>query len=124
MIRRLTTCRRASTTVEFAILLPVMLGFMFGIIEFGRAMWIKQTLQYAVESASRTALADATLGAGAISGAVSAALLGLQGLNPVITVTSSPTQITVAASYNFTFLVPNLLPFGPITLTAQSNLPR
>ncbi|MDO8608568.1 MAG: pilus assembly protein [Phaeospirillum sp.] len=124
MVRRLTKCERAATAVEFALLLPVMLAFLLGIIEFGRAIWIRQTLQYAVESASRTAMVDSTMNSSAISSAVTANLLGLQGVAPVVVVVTSSTQVSITASYDFTFLVPNLLPFGPITLTAQSKLPR
>lgn len=124
MFRRFLLCRQATALLEFAFLLPVFLAMMVGIMEFGRAMWIRQTLQYAVESASRTALADSSLSTSSISGTVTSDLIGLQGVVPVVTVTSSATQITVFASYNFTFLVPGLLPFGPLTLTAQSNLPR
>ena len=124
MIRRLILCERAATVLEFAFILPILLAFMLGIVEFGRAMWIRQTLQYAVETAARTALADSTLNTSAISSAVTANLLGLNGVNPVVTVTSSTTQITIAATVDFSMLAPGLLPVGPFVLSAQSNTPR
>ena len=34
-----------------AIVLPIILTFLFGLTEFGRAIWTKATLDYAVESA-------------------------------------------------------------------------
>jgi Flp pilus assembly protein TadG len=124
MIRRWSLGQRGSTAVEFALVLPLLMGFVLGIIEFGRAMWIRQTLQYAVETASRTALADAALSTSAISAAVTSNLLGLQGVAPNVVVSSTATQISITATYQFTFLVPDLLPFGPLTLTAQSKTPR
>ena len=38
-----------------AFLLPVFLGFLLGIEEFGRALWTQTALQYAVEAAARCA---------------------------------------------------------------------
>lgn len=123
MLRRLIRCKRAATAVEFAILLPVLLAFILGIMEFGRAMWIKQSLQYAVENASRMAMVDSSMSNSAISSAVTANFPGTGG-SPVVVVSTSSTQVNISASYDFTFVVPDLLPFGPITLKAQSNLPR
>lgn len=121
---RLALCERGSVAVEFAMILPILLTLMLGVMEFGRAMWIRQTLQYAVESAARTALADSTLGGSSIMADVKNSLPGLTGLAPTVTVTATATQINVKADYAFSFLVPGLLPFGPLVISAQSNTPR
>ncbi len=115
---------RGTTAIEFAILAPVLLAFLLGITEFGRAFWIRQTLQFAVEEAARAALVNSALSASDISNLVTADLTGLQNVTPAITVTNSATQIGVSASAPFTFIVPNLLPFGPFTLTASCTFPR
>lgn len=41
--------------MEFALLLPLLLIFMLGIMEFGRALWTQTSLQYAVDAAARCA---------------------------------------------------------------------
>jgi Flp pilus assembly protein TadG len=123
-VGRLAGCTRGSTAVEFAMLLPVFLAFVLGVVEFSRAMWTRQTLQFAVEEAARYALADATISNSSISAKVTAELLGLQNVSPTITVSSDATQVTVGASYVFAFLVPQLIPTGPLTLTATCRLPR
>jgi len=55
-IRNFARSNAGSTAVEFAIAAPIMLALMFAIIEFGRAWWTKNTLQYAVERAVRYAV--------------------------------------------------------------------
>jgi Flp pilus assembly protein TadG len=45
-----------STAVEFAIAAPILFVLMFAIIEFGRAWWTKNSLQYAIERAARYAI--------------------------------------------------------------------
>jgi hypothetical protein len=37
--------------------------------------------------------------------------------------TSSPTTITVCASYSLNFVAPQLLPYGPLNLTSQITVP-
>jgi len=123
-VTRLFTCTRGTAVAEFAMTVPVLLLLMLGIIEFGRALWIKQTLQFAVETASRTALADSTLGGTGITAIVAANLPGLGSIAPKVTVTTTSTRINVSADYTFDFLVPDLLPFGPVVISAQSNTPR
>jgi Flp pilus assembly protein TadG len=44
--------------VEMAIVLPVLLAFLFGFIEVGQALWTQAALQSAVEAAARCAAID------------------------------------------------------------------
>ncbi|GGC08564.1 hypothetical protein GCM10011494_29060 [Novosphingobium endophyticum] len=53
MPRRLLRERRGVTAVEFAIIAPVLLLFIFGIIETGRMMWTWQALQEAAYATAR-----------------------------------------------------------------------
>lgn len=45
-----------ATAVEFALVALILFALMFAIIEFGRAWWTKNALQYAVERAVRYAV--------------------------------------------------------------------
>jgi len=47
---------KGQALVEFAIILPLLLMLLFGIFEFGRAMYIKNTLNNAARSAVRVAV--------------------------------------------------------------------
>ena len=52
-IRRIAYDSSGSVAVEFALLLPVYIAVIFGIIEFGRMIWIRNTLEFAAEQAAR-----------------------------------------------------------------------
>jgi Flp pilus assembly protein TadG len=47
--------RAGATAIEFALLAPVFLLLLFGIIEVGRLVWVKQVLTEAAYSAARCA---------------------------------------------------------------------
>lgn len=127
---------RGAAAVEFALLLPVLLVVLFGLIDFGRALNAQITLtQAAREGARLDALGDTN--AQVIARAKGAAT----GLSPV-TVTEvyacqsgdaqAGNDATVKTSYSFSFITPvgaiaSLLGgsgFGaPITLSAQGVMP-
>ena len=47
------------TAIEYALLLPVLLVFLLGIIDSGRAVWTQATLDHAAEAAARCGAVDA-----------------------------------------------------------------
>lgn len=53
--RGLARNREASAAVEFAVVLPLLLAFMFGIIEVGHLLWTVGALNMAVQDAARCA---------------------------------------------------------------------
>jgi hypothetical protein len=52
---------RGATIVEFAMVLPVFVLLLFGIIEFGRYFFVQHTLQFATREGTRLALVGRTL---------------------------------------------------------------
>lgn len=122
---------RGAAAVEFALLLPLLLLLVFGIIDFGRALNAQITLtQAAREGARLAALGEPNV----VSGTQAAAT----GLSPVtVTVTACPAgagagvNAVVRASYSFSFVTPvNAIAglfgssFGStMTLTAQGVMP-
>ncbi|HET9079773.1 MAG TPA: TadE/TadG family type IV pilus assembly protein [Trebonia sp.] len=118
--------------MEFALLLPMLLFLIFGIIDFGRALNAQVTLTQAAREGARLA----SLGE---SNVVSGTQAAATGLSPVaVTVTSCPANAgagvnaVVNASYSFSFITPinaiaSLLGgsgFGSgITLTATGVMP-
>lgn len=55
LLRRLRRGEEGSTVIEFAMVLPVLVLFFFGIIEFGRFMWAENSLRHAVQEGARCA---------------------------------------------------------------------
>ena len=47
---RFIRARRGSVAIEFALGLPIFLFLVYGIFEFGRVFWTKNTMEFAVEA--------------------------------------------------------------------------
>jgi Flp pilus assembly protein TadG len=123
---------RGAAAVEFALLLPLLVLIVFGVIDFGRAINAQITLtQAAREGARALALGQSTYQSRALSAA-----LGLSG----VTVTDQPDSLGVTGcpagaaqtgddavvhvSYTFSFVTPIGYIFGPTkTLTAEGVMP-
>jgi len=123
---------RGAAAVEFALLLPVLLLIVFGIIDFGRALNAQITLTEAAREGARLA----ALGQPNVVGRTQAAATGLSPVS--VSVTSCPAgagptaNAVVGVSYPFSFVTPvgaiaGLIGGGgfgaPITLTAEGVMP-
>lgn len=101
------TADRGAAAVEFALLLPLLLFIVFGIIDFGRALNAQVTLtQAAREGARLEALNEPN-----VVPRTQAAATGLSGVNVTIvsacTSASGPTDnADVKVSYTFNFITP------------------
>lgn len=99
---------RGSVAVEFALLLPVLLLIVFGVIDFGRALNAEITLTQAAREGARLASLGYT--SSAVTTRVQSAATGLSGVT--VTVTTCATGAgagvdgVVKASYTFSFITP------------------
>ena len=113
---------RGAALVEFALVLPILLTLVFGIVEFGRGYNVKVELTGSVREGAR-ALALGKTPAEAKQAVIDAA----PGLTPAlsagnITTTACPAggaegNATVSVAYSLPLLTP--LPGGAINLTAS-----
>jgi Flp pilus assembly protein TadG len=125
---------RGAAAVEFALLLPVLLLLVFGIIDFGRALNAQITLTQAAREGARL---DA-LGQPNVGPRTQAAATGLSGVNVSEGYVCQPgdgqnnLDATVSTSYSFSFVTPIGAIAGlfggsgfpaQITLTAQGVMP-
>lgn len=112
--------------VEFAFAAPVLFMLLFGIMQFGQALWIRNSLQYAVFVAGRYAMANASATTSELTQQVDSAASGLTAASITVNVATSTVgttdYVTITATYPFTFLT-NFLPYGTVTLTAESRAP-
>jgi Flp pilus assembly protein TadG len=122
---------RGAAAVEFALVLPVLLLLIFGIVDFGRMLYTKITLTQAAQSAAR---ATAILGDqdGEARKEATAAASGLDPNLLSVDPTDCPTppdptkNQTVTLTYSFKFVTPLavIAKFGDdIELTATGVSP-
>ena len=120
---------RGAAAVEFALVLPVLLLIIFGIIDFGRMLYTKITLTQAAQAAAR---AGAILGPSSGQAEGQTAASGLNGgVTVVVTAcadsTDNPKNATATVTYHFDFVTPlaalaDLDPDG-VTLTSTGYSP-
>ena len=144
-----------AAAVEFAILLPLLVGLVFGIIEFGLLLYNQQVITNASREGARAAIVgkcavrktDAEISQivtdyciyQQTDGTTKKRLITFNTTNnaPSTTVTPSPSactpgpggsgltvgdDVTVTTTYNYTFLVPSLLGFGPTKLLSARTV--
>jgi Flp pilus assembly protein TadG len=131
---RFLSCRRGASAVEFAMLLPVFLTMVFGIVVFGSYLAVVHGLQQLAAEAARSSIAgmSATERASLASSYVSANV----GTYPLIAASnvsvnaaasaSNPNVFVVTVSYNaagmFLFSLP-FVPTPPTTIVRSAAIP-
>jgi Flp pilus assembly protein TadG len=115
---------KGQSIVEFALVLPILVMLLFGIIDFGRIFHTYLAIDHASREAARTASIgenDATIVSTAVASASSIQLTaGQVAVSPGGT-KSSGSDVTVTITYPISFLTPvvsNLT--GPITLSSST----
>lgn len=119
-MRALAADKRGATAAEFALVVPVFLFMVFGSIELGRFMWIRNSLQTAVEAAARCSALNAPQCTTSADTRVYAAGFASVGSVPssAFAVATEACGRAVTASYVFTSITP-VVPLSA-TLTARS----
>jgi Flp pilus assembly protein TadG len=131
-----------AAAIEAAFIVPLLLLMMFGIVECARAFWTYHRMLLAVEEAGRYAmiyaaspgLLNSTTCPGVSSANVADCAVarantylasnGATGVNVSSNKdTATPPNLTITATCPFNFLLPALLPYGPITLSSQVKVP-
>lgn len=115
---------RGSSAVEFALLAPVFILLIFGLIDMGAMLWTEFGLQHGVEMAARCASVNQTA-CGSTANIQAFAADQTYGVNPpssTFAVTTQACGYQVSASYKFELVTLFGLP-AP-TLSAQSCFPK
>jgi Flp pilus assembly protein TadG len=141
LLGRWRAATSGATAIEFAIVLPVFLAVIMGIMEFGRMFWVQSTLQHSVEQTARLAMAEYTRESftnANFSTWFSTWETSLQtdapsevfGFDPsAITFTATTSTVSaidyvsIDASYSFSFIFPVIPGTSSIGLTALSKTP-
>lgn len=121
-----------AAAVEFALVLPLLLILVFGIIDFGRLMYTANTLTSAVREGARFASVQEVLDFSAVQDHMQPYMsVGLGGTPldaSAITMTdgvdvSGVHNVTIGAVYDFNAITPfaNLVGMGSITLSPEAT---
>ncbi|CAK0773028.1 putative Pilus assembly protein TadE [uncultured Gammaproteobacteria bacterium] len=136
--------RRGTAAIEFALVITPFLLMIFSLIEFGRYMWLQNSLEYGVETASQYVYSNLAAFSGAtatstqqtlVKNSVYGALTGVDTTTVTVTfaVPASGAAITslvdgtvtnfrtITATYPFSFL--GILDLPALTITATSVVP-
>jgi Flp pilus assembly protein TadG len=65
---------RGVNAVEFALVLPVFVAMLFGVIQMGLAMYFASSVQFSLEKTARSAMLDGDISAGTLQQEFNAAL--------------------------------------------------
>jgi Flp pilus assembly protein TadG len=117
--------RSGNASIEFALILPLFITCIVGVMEVGRILWIQNNLQRAVEVAARCASIDKT-NCATSSDVINFATSEAAGLTvPSGTfATSTPAcgnQVTASLAYDY---MTSFLPMPALTLTASACFPK
>ena len=104
-----------AAAIEFAIVFPVILLLVFGIMELGYVLWADSSMKYAASYASRYAFVNPTASSTAIKN-FALSKVDLSGSPITFTVTTNTTTVDIDGSFVHSFLV---IPMSPITITTH-----
>jgi Flp pilus assembly protein TadG len=127
-IRRLVCRQQGGVSVEYALVVPMFLLLIFGIIDVSRLLWTYTTLTRATEAAARCGAVNVTA-CGTSTAIASRAVTEAWGMtitSSAFAVTTPACGVQVVGSYDFVWAIPALMmstPGGTLTLTARACYP-
>jgi Flp pilus assembly protein TadG len=114
-----------TVAIEFAVVGLLFFALLLGSIEMGRAMWMRNSVQFAAEEAARWALVQSSENSTAVvdfaRGRLTSSPATANITAPYVTV-SGIRYVVVTVTQDFT-PVTTLVPTGKITMTGQARFP-
>jgi Flp pilus assembly protein TadG len=119
--------QRGVASLEFVLILPILLFVLFASVELSRAWFTMNLLTTAAREAARSAVVAAPAAVQSAGTAKLNQLLGAGNWSGTITCNPNPcvtdSQVQVNVSMQFTTVLPNLLPMlGSITLQQTASM--
>ncbi|MGH8867316.1 MAG: TadE/TadG family type IV pilus assembly protein [Actinomycetes bacterium] len=107
LARKASGREAGAAAVEFALILPILLLLVFGIIDFGRALNAQITVTQAAREGARLAALGRPTSEVTTRVTDAAQLNGVTATSTVCPTTTTPTSTaTVTANYPFTYITP------------------
>jgi Flp pilus assembly protein TadG len=123
--------RQGGAILEFAIVGPALFTILFGIVDFGRMFYVRQSLEYATEEAARYYMLNPTATTSAVTTYLKGKMAGSMGSGISVAYTdtancnsnSTVTCTLINASYSFNFAT-SYFGLGTTTLRAKAQAVR
>jgi len=126
LLRRFTRASDGAAAIEFAIIVPVFVMFCMGIIEGGRMLWIRNSIQTATEEAGRYAMAHTTATDTQLITHAADYFDSVGMDNPTFTVVrdtaGSMNFVTITGVYTFQYMF-SVFDFGNVELDGKARVP-
>jgi Flp pilus assembly protein TadG len=125
-LRRFARASEGAAAVEFAIIVPVFVMFCMGIIEGGRMLWIRNSIQTATEEAGRYAMAHTTATDTELITHAADYFDSVGMDNPTFTVVRDTVDdmdfVTISGAYSFQYMF-SVFDFGDVELDGKARVP-
>jgi Flp pilus assembly protein TadG len=124
--------RKGAAAVEFAVVAPVFVLLVFGMIEYGRMVMVQQVITNASREGARRAILDGvsasdvqtTVTTYLTNGTVTGATITLDPANPSSASAGQPVTVTVSVPYTAVSWLPSPFFLGNATMTSSSTMRR
>lgn len=120
--------KRGQAMVEFALVLPIFLLLLTGILEFGLFFNSYIDISFSSREGARIAALDTNSTTATITSSVKATLPSSTAVEVTVTpspprVTGSPVAVTVSTQHSFiTPLIASMFPSNPYTITSTTSM--
>ena len=118
--------------VEFGILASIFITLSFAVIDFGRMMWLNNTVEHVATEGARYAAVRGSdkaspVDVDQVKTYVRDRATGIPAADMAINVTWSPSNnpggsVTVVVTYNYEYIIGSMLGFDPVDLEGRSTM--
>ena len=132
LILKFANDRSGAAFVEFGLLATIFLTLSFAIIDFGRMMWLNNTVEHVATEGARYAAVrgsnkSSPVDADQVTTYVQDRATGVPAADMDISVTWSPNNnpggsVTVVVIYNYDYIIGGILGFDSVDLEGRSTM--
>jgi Flp pilus assembly protein TadG len=123
--------RRGGALIEFAVVFPLLMAMMLGLVDFGRMFYVRQSLEFATEEAARYYMLNPTVASSTVTTYLQGKMAGGMGSGITVSYADTPscngnnsvTCTLITARYTFSFAT-TYLGFSNTILTAKAQAVR
>ncbi len=122
----MTGKHKGQSIVELALILPVFILIVFGMLDMGRAFYFQEAIANMAREGARYGAVNNTTSVSSEALAEAGALVSGATISSVVKACDSKSEqyVSVTVNYAFSLVTPVMQAFGkPITMTATSRMP-